>query len=242
MTAKKIKWAAKLNGVSEVTLLGAASLSYWREKLEKDGLRPLDQNGQAQVLIIAADAIYMGLRFTELSVSILVSSADSNINKQQAYLVHAFNSRRFFAFCERTLFATPYYFADVTVSSAVPASVEVVESATIIFRAAMSTVDTLSLQRKPTNCADGGWEGPVYLPSTPWRANSPRRLFFARLKGFIKTYPFLWRVDECLIRPRERHPVLESLIASEFVPKQWIIRNDAQHAKSKTYKRADVAG
>jgi hypothetical protein len=42
------------------------------------------------------------------------------------------------------------------------------------------------------------------------------------------------------IRPWPDSEVLQALRDSHFVAKEWIIREDATHAKSKTYKRADL--
>ena len=38
----------------------------------------------------------------------------------------------------------------------------------------------------------------------------------------------------------EHSEVLQALMDSHFVAKEWIVREDATHAKSKTYKRADL--
>lgn len=238
MTGNNIRWTAELTHVDEVSLLGTASLSYWRDKLAREELRPIETNGRAQLLIIAAEASFMRLRFMELSVSVLVSSDLLKADKRQAFLVHAFNSRRTFVFCERKLFATPYTFADVRLSSDLPAWVEVADRNTVFFRIAMSDTLASTGKREPTHCADDGWQGPVFLPSSQRCAADARRLFFARVSGFAKTYPFR-QEDEYTIRPGQGRPMLESLIASEFIPTEWVIRSDAQHAKSKTYRRSD---
>src|SRR4051794_16140630 len=109
----KIKWAAELSHVREVSLLGMADAGLWTERLRQDDLIPEQRDGRAQVMIVAADAKFMGLGFRELSVSILARQASAGDSGGGgggeggggAWLAHAWNSRRFFAFCERTFFA-----------------------------------------------------------------------------------------------------------------------------------------
>src|SRR5205809_54806 len=110
MNAKTIKWAARLKGVREVSLLGTANLAYWKSRLPAEGLVPAEQDGRAKVLVIAAAALFKGISFAEVSFSIVLATG-RNSDPSDAYLVHAYNSRRFFALCERVFFATPYYHA-----------------------------------------------------------------------------------------------------------------------------------
>ncbi len=60
----KLKIAAVVHNVIEVSLLGTADLEYWRKWLKPEQLEPIPLEGQAQLQIIAADAKYMGLRFS----------------------------------------------------------------------------------------------------------------------------------------------------------------------------------
>src|SRR2546423_13493164 len=43
----KIKWAAQLSHVREVSLRGGADLTYWKDRLASEGLLPLDRDGRA---------------------------------------------------------------------------------------------------------------------------------------------------------------------------------------------------
>src|SRR5690348_9916827 len=104
-----VKWAAQVAHVREVSLLGTADLAFWKDRLLKEDLQPAESDGQAQLLIIAANLKYMGIRFRELSFSVLVSRLEAGVQQDAAYLVRAFNSSRPFAFCERVFFSTPYY-------------------------------------------------------------------------------------------------------------------------------------
>jgi hypothetical protein len=229
-----IKWAARLSHVREVSLLGTADLACWAARLEPEGLRPAERDGRAQVLIIAADARFMGVRFREVSVSVLVSEASGERGRDAAYLVHAFNSSRFFAFCERRLFSTPYSHADVGVNADAPTSIRVAESGREVFRAAMAPGRTAARD------ADGGWSGPVFLPKRAGAAPGDGRLFFARLLGRTETYSFLAGKDSVAITPGRADGALRSLLDSQFVGNEWTVRRDATHAKSKTYARADA--
>src|SRR5438874_1258263 len=94
-----VKWAAELAHVQEVSLLGKADLAFWKDRLLKEDLRPAESCGQAQLLFIAANSKYMGVRFRELSFSVLVARLEAGVRQDAAYLVRAFNSCRLFAFC-----------------------------------------------------------------------------------------------------------------------------------------------
>src|SRR5688572_1589064 len=105
--SKSIKWAATLAHVREVSLFGTADLQFWTDWVQAQDLRPAECDGHAQLMIVAADAKYMGLRFQELSFSVVVQRQDPDPPRDAVYLVGAFNSWRFIAFCERVLFSTP---------------------------------------------------------------------------------------------------------------------------------------
>jgi hypothetical protein len=47
--------------------------------------------------------------------------------QEGAYLVHAFNSSRLFACCERAFFSTPYSHGDVGLSASCPAAMQLVK-------------------------------------------------------------------------------------------------------------------
>jgi hypothetical protein len=220
--------------VREVSLVGTADLAYWRERLAREELAPAEKDGHAQILIVAADSRFMGVRFRELSVSVLVSGTTGGSPHDGAYLIRAFNSSRFFAFCERTFFATPYEYGDVSVSVAPPAGVRVAQQGKLVFEAQMAT------GRAPSHRGPGGWNGPVYLPAGRRASGRGTKLFFARIGGETETYPFLPGSDSLTIGPSAGEEVFQSLVDSHFVPRGWSIRPNAMHAKSKTYRRSDA--
>jgi hypothetical protein len=229
-----VKWAAELAHVREVSLLGTADLAFWKSWLKTEGLLPAESDSQAQLMVVAADSKFMGVRFQELSFSILVARPQDG-----AYLVGAFNSRRLFAFCERTFFSTPYCHGDVGVSASSPASISLAQRGEVVFRAQMEA-GASGPGREPSRSQEEGWEGPVFLPGNRRGEGRHGRLFFARLRGYTQAYPFLAGEDSVTIRPAPGSQALQALMESHFVAREWAIRADATHAKSKTYKRASV--
>lgn len=234
-----VKWAAELAHVREVSLLGTADLAFWKQPLLKEQLVPAESDGRAQLLIIAADSKFMGVRFRELSFCVSVLRPDDGTRQDAAYLVRAFNSCRFFAFCERVFFSTPYYQGDVRVSAALPSSMHLVRKGEVVFAAEMGA-DPSAPGREPLRCGEDGWDGPVFLPEGRRRGGRQGKLFVARLRGYTRRYAFLPGTDLVTIRPWPDSEVLQALRDSHFVAKEWIIREDATHAKSKTYRRADL--
>ena len=229
------KWAARLDHVREVSLLGTADLEFWKRRLQMDDLVPLANDGQAQILVIAADSKYMGIPFRELSFSVLVS--DTQKGGDAAYLIQAFNSSRLFAFCERVLFSTPYSHGNIRVSNVQPVSVELRAKAGCLFNAELRAG-----QREPLRCEEDGWEGRIYLPSHRGAKKDRSKLFFARIQGTTKTYEFVPSEDLLTFSPSANSDAIEAIRDSNFVAREWMIREDATHAKSKTYERSDVCG
>jgi hypothetical protein len=233
MNTMRIKWAAQLAHVREISLLGTADLAFWTQRMAAEELVPAPLDGRAQILIVATDAKFMGVRFRELSFSVRVLVPGEAIGTG-AYLLHAFNSCRTFAFCERVFFATPYYHGDVRVSASLPARVELVRDDQVLFRAQM-----LAPGREAMRSGKEGWDGPVFLPAKR-RGPGAGKLFFARIEGDTQAYPFLDSMDSLAISPAQDDRVLHALLDSGFAAREWAIRTDAMHAKSKTYKRAKV--
>ena len=181
----------------------------------------------------------MGVRFRELSFSVLVSRLEAGVRQDAAYLVRAFNSCRLFAFCERVFFSTPYFHGDVRVSASLPASMHLVKQGEVVFAAEMGA-DASGPERDASRCGEDGWEGPVFLPASRRGKGRQGKLFVARLRGYTRTYPFLPGTDSVAIRPSPDSEFLQTLRDSHFVAKEWIVREDARHAKSKTYKRSEL--
>ncbi len=220
-----VKFVAELEGVHEVSLGGTADLDYWRRQLAPEGLVPLEREGRAQILIVAADATFRGLRFQEMSFSVLAARADAQ-DQQGAFLVQAFNSRRFFAFCERWWFKTPYGFGQVKLHCGLPGRIRLAEGDNTMFQAQMrgTLIDDGTVED------EYGWEGPVYLPT-----RSRPRQFFACIRGMTLEVPFRPDLDSFSIALSPRARVLRQLLDSGYKPIEWQFRPTAYHAKSKTY-------
>ena len=230
MNTVPVKWAAQLPHVREVSLRGTADVAFWKERLAREGLLPAEKNGRAQVLIIAADGCFHGIRFRELSFSVIVTPPDEgSATRDAAFLVRAFNSNRFFAFCERTFFSTPYDHGHVRVSTSAPASVELSLKGRTVFAAQMGAAP-----REPARVGADGWEGPVFLPGKAAGNASALRFFVARIRGETRAYPFDAAVDSLAITPSGELDLFAALAASRFMAEEWSIRPDAWHAKSKT--------
>src|SRR5689334_268344 len=147
----RVKYVAALKHVREVSLAGAADFGFWKQRLAKEELEQQEMEGKAQILVVGAEAKFRGIRFRELSFSVTVRGG--------MFLVRAFNSSRFFAFCERVFFSTPYYGAEVQISAAHPAFVRMAEEGEGAFEVKMTEEG-----RAASSGGEDGWEGPVFLP------------------------------------------------------------------------------
>ncbi len=162
-----------------------------------------------------------------------------------AFLVQAFNSSRFFAWSERTWFSTPYRHGMIDVDVGLPATMRLGLEGQTVFSAVMS-VDSRHAAgsgdprraREPIRCGVEGWNGPVFLPGCTRGKATSGRLFFAKMEGESQVYPFS-STDTLTLRPSSGSPILQALIDSHFVVDEWLIRRDATHAKSKTFRRMD---
>jgi hypothetical protein len=168
----QIHWVATLPHVREVSLRGT--------------LRGVPH------LLIGASSKFMGLPFREVSISEM-------LHENEARLIQAYNSRRFFAFCERTFFSTPYLFAKIAIGATSMHADGVLHA-------------EMHGDREPTSVTHEHWDMTIHLPR--------ERKFYARLTGLTRRYPFL---------PADVADL------PGFTGEEWIVRDDATHAKSKTY-------
>jgi hypothetical protein len=225
-----IKNAAVVHNVNEVSLQGSADLDYWQQILKPEELEPVAKDGLAQVLLIAADARFLGLRFRELSFSVLARDVSGLTKLSGSYLIRAFNSRRLFAWIERTFFATPYYHGDVQVESEPPGFV--------LQLSGQRLAASLDFANRNPNVEYelSSWHGPVFLPRSHGTSIAESKLFFARLWNGRVEVPFDSGEDNFTL-PDTSTPPFPELRASNFSPRLWICGATASHAKSKTYAR-----
>ena len=234
-----IKWVAELAHVHEVSLFGTADLAYWRNRLANETLVPAEKEGKAQIIIVAAAMRFMAIPFREVSISVLVSPPKHGTWREASFLVQAFNSCRFFAFWERAFFSTPYDYADARVSASVPCSIQLVVGDEVILRAEMQA-DARTANRASSRAGDETWEGPIFIPGRGHLKHDQRRAFFGKLQGHTRRCPFQPASDSLTIRPSPDGEILQALIDSHFAAEEWVVRSDARHAKSKTYRRSEV--
>lgn len=228
-----VRFIAEPTHVREVSLLGTADLAYWRRRLAEENLVPADCAGHAQILIIAATMKFLGVRFTEVNFSVLLSSPELRPPRESAFLIQAFNSCRFFAFCERVLFATPYQHGNGRVSVSSPVAFQLMQRGEKVFEAKMQA-NVSGARRPPSRTGPHGWEGAVFLPESRGR----RGVYFVRIKGQTRAYPFVRTEDVLTITPSADAEALRALLDSQFSAQEWLVREDATHGKSRTFERA----
>lgn len=229
-TTTNIRYVAEPKHVREITLIGTADFEFWSEFLNAEDLEPVRCGDGAQVVVVAAEMAYLGHRFTEISFSVRAGLTEGSSGAGMR-LLHAFTSSRFFAWCERTMFATPYGHGECHVSVHSPLSLRLDVRATRVLSAEMA-----SAGRSAIRTGDESWEVPVFLP--PRGTAKDSRLFFGRLRGHTIVYPFS-SGDRFELEPLAGGRVLQPLVDSQFRPQEWVVRADATHGKSKTYRRSD---
>lgn len=230
------KYVAEITQVKEITLLGSADLAFWKDHLSKENLLPADCDGKAQVVISAIDAKYMGVRFREFCVSVYACRHEGAVQPDGFYLAQAFHSSRVLALIERLWFSTPYSHGQIDVTLTPCPAIRLYDGNDPAFVAQMTADDSTS-KRALMRSGDECWEGPIFLPSGARSANPRRNVFFARLAGVLHAYPFDPAADVLTLKPSPGMPVLQWLVDSRFIGKEWTIRESATHARSKTYKR-----
>jgi len=231
-----VKWAAQLHEVREVSLIGSADLGFWQDRLADEQLAPVNREGRAMISIVSAAGRFAGIRFRELSVSLAVTAATKSAELPVLFLDRAFNSNRFFAFCERVMFSTPYDYADVRVEHPDPTEVSVTQGGHSLFRASMWRTGA-SENRKPTREREESWMAKVMLPGNGRSAGRHKKMFFARISGVTQVYQFVAGEDCMALHERDNGDVFQALLKSHFTPVEWIVRSNATHAKSRTCNR-----
>ena len=231
-----LPYIATIKPVREVSLTGWADLLFWHERLAAEGLLPVDFSGRAQVLISSIEARFMGLKFRELIVVVTVEPDGWPALKHGAYLVHAFHSSRLLGWCERNMFATPYYFGQIENSVGPPAHIELREESQVSLRVAMDSSASIN-SRSPERAGAESWAGPIFLPSRPGASVDQRSVFFADIHGETQTYPFEPEHDTFLVERSSKWPVFEWLKESQFSGCEWSLRPTATHSRTKTVRR-----
>jgi hypothetical protein len=230
-----IRYPVTVRPVKEVSLTGTADLAYWKARLEPEGLFPYDDQGRARLVLIGAGMKWMGVRFTELSVSVALSSDPAGDRPVGMYLAQAFNSVGWFAWVERTLFQTPYDPGQTELEARPPVCLALRVGQAQVLRAAMATPSPVAWR------GDEVWEGGIFLPGRVTRTPRAEKLFFGRLSGDTEVYAFSLQTDTLELKPSPAANVVQWLLESGFAGQEWHIRRAATHQKSQTYARASRA-
>lgn len=221
MKPASVAYVATIAPVRELILAGTADLAYWRARLATVGLFPYDDGGRAALTLSAIAGRFRGLPFREFSVGVV---AGEEGGEDSVYLVGAFNSSRLMAWAERAFFRTPYEPAEIGLNETPPAGFTLTVADHVVCAATMAAAP-------PLRHESHDWQGRIYLP--PRR--SRRELFYARLAGPTDIYPFT-AADTLTIRPRPGDDVLGCLVESGFAGREWRVRAEAVHARSRTYR------
>ena len=229
-----VRWTAQLKNVREVSLLGSADLGFWQDRLADEELIPVNREGRATIAIVSACGKFAGIRFRELSVSVVVESAADAAGLPTYFLVRAFNSNRFLAFCERVFFSTPYDYAKVHVQHPVPTEISVAQHGRTLFRASMQPANA-STAGRPVQVREESWMARIMLPRNGRPAGGRSKMFYARISGIAHVSPFIGGEDSMAHQVQADGDVFDALLKSHFAPVEWIVRSNATHAKSKTY-------
>ncbi|MDX1961768.1 MAG: hypothetical protein SFX18_01365 [Pirellulales bacterium] len=233
----KISYVAELKNVAEVTLIGTADLDYWQTILARANLQPRAVNGQAEMFISCARGKFWGCEFTEWSCSVAVEFTTGAERKEGYYLVAAYNSSAWFAWCERTFFGTPYQSATCVLQQDASHGQNVGTPAGQLWHARwVPDHGILPIARQPANSGEDGWAGPIFLPASKAGEQPGQTVFFARLWGQTETYPFLSEQDELVYTPQPG-TVFEQLRLSNFLAREWHLRRAAEHSRSATWRR-----
>lgn len=218
ISPEKAKYAAVVSNVKELRLIGEADLDFWNRYLADKPFQALNKNGSAEITVAATELVWKGFQFNELTIFLTVAERNEPEKEAGVFLIQAFNSNRFFAFCERIFFSTPYYFGQIGLRAAIPGSMSARTNNRNIFTAQMSKTE------RPFELEDEHWEGPIFLPQS-------NKYFVAKLSGQAKVCPF----NETDKLEFNRDGFFNLLNEANFVGKEWRTRSDAFHAKSKTY-------
>lgn len=223
------KYQVVIHPSRDVTLRGSADGDFWTRRLVNEKLVPRLIDGRAQLWITATESRFNGLRFRELTIAVLVDSP-ADLSSESVFLISAFNSIRWFAWVERTLFAAPYRHGQIEVEPTEPLSIGLRTHGEPTLDLRMGANE----HRSPFELGEQAWAGAVILPKVKQRSS----YFPGRIAGQTRMLPFDPHQDHVLIRPTSHAPELAALVESGFVGHEWHVRTGGSHGKGKTIRRA----
>lgn len=219
------RFVATVENVTEVSISGTADWRPWREHLAVEDLTPRhDDQGRAEVRILACSSRYKRLAFRECSIAVTLAG-DAPL--PSVFLLRAYNSRRCFAWSERSFFGTPYEHADVQVGAQAPAGFSVAQNDVLLEarRGPGAPSPEPGSERDETIC--------IYIPRRP---RKQPRLYYASLRGPLIDLPFA-PGDEFQVRPPSADHPLALLQETSFRPVRWSIGTGRVHARTNSYHR-----
>lgn len=203
--------------VLEVTLICRGDAAPWRQSLVREGISLPPQQEEVEIILSAVETKYMGVIFRELSVSL-------RLDDTQVFLVHAFNSNRFFAWVERAWFRTPYYYGKLVVA---PHYIQLSDNGQPHLEA------RLAESAAALECRTESNEWQIRLPAALRKESSKVHYFNARLEGDTQYYATLPN-PPMLVFGSGLPASLLPLQASKLMVEKWLVRERAKHSKSQT--------
>lgn len=225
----KLRDAARVAPVEEVSLICAADGDYWRQYLEAANLHPTLVGGQARLLISGTSTRFLGIPFRELIIAVYVAREAGSEQRAGAFLLQAYNSVWAFAWIERTIFATPYDYGQIQVTGEPFPNVELK-----IRGRGVATFSTDSVSDATTT---EHWSGPIFLPGRDRNPLNSENLFYADISGATRIFP---ATGKDRLAFSDELPIASFLRESDCRPLEWHLRARAEHAKSVTMRRQQL--
>lgn len=214
-----VNYVTVIEPVLEVTLIGTAEYPPWRDLLSEEGLTVDSTPTHASILISAVDSKFRGIRFQEVSISVMVSES-------RYFLAHAYNSIAWFALAERVLFRTPYYKGTIAVNA----------QHIRLSRGQAALLDASLPADAPKISEDERRdEFLIHLPRKMRRQPNQPHYFHARLEGHATVSAADNRLVHITPASNANDHIWQVLQDSRFQAEQWLVRATARHSKSKTY-------
>jgi len=219
-----MKYAAVIDNVHEVTILGSAKLNFWKAYLKNFDFYPFVDNRKGVIIISAINSKFKGIRFSELSISLKISFAENGKSNDGFYMLQAYNSNRFFTIVEQKYFKTPYIHGKIILNNIIPPKIKLVAKDITLLEIEMGDNKTLNGVKHEQD------EFNIVLPG-----NLEKNCFKANLEG--QTFSFDFTSNDKFILNENAGGAWNLIRESAFKPLMWKIRNNAVHKKSKTFKR-----
>lgn len=226
-----MKYVAEIKHAREVTLLGTADVEPWKAALVRVGLAPYQSEGRAEMFVSVAAGKW-GIAFREVAIAVAVSRDPDGNRLDGYYSACAFHSSRLFAWIERTFFKCSHEYATIDLHEETPASIEVREGSDLLIHAVMGD------KREASRVEDVCVEIPVFLPDRTRNGTGRRNYFHARIEGTTLFYPYDATSDFFTIGDRADDCALGLVAGCGFAGREWVVRRDATHARTKTASEA----